>query len=57
MGYPFSQNPIRELESIAKTAVVDKNVSFLIGIIENTLEKVIGELKEWIDGNYIKTFI
>lgn len=46
MGIHSLKNPIRELESTAKTEVVDKEkVSFLIGIIENTLEKVIGELK------------
>ncbi len=46
MGIHTLKNPIRELESTAKAEVVDKEkVATLIDIIENTLEKVIGELK------------
>lgn len=46
MGIFSLKNPIRELESNAKMEVIDKNkIASLIDIIENTLIKVINELK------------
>jgi len=48
MGIFSLKNPIRELESNAKMEVIDKNkISSLIDIIENTLIKVIKELKAY----------
>jgi len=46
MGIHLLKNPIRELESSAKMEVVDdKKVELLIENIENTLAKVIEDLK------------
>jgi len=46
MGIFSLKNPIRELESSAKMEEIDKNkIASLIDIIENTLIKVIKELK------------
>ena len=48
MGIFSLKNPIRELESNAKMEVIDKNkIASLIDIIENTLIKVIKELKAY----------